>query len=58
MKLSAVFKTIVPLLLGGLAVLRARAQTPDTVVAVGPAPRAPLVLGAYAQGSIILLSST
>ena len=54
MKLSAVFKTIVPLLLGGLAVLRARAQTPDTVVAAAMPARAPLVLGAYAQGSIIL----
>ena len=53
MKLSTVIKAIVPLLLGGLTASRAGAQTPDTVVPAMP-PRAPLVLGAYAQGSIIL----
>ena len=54
MRLRTLVKAIVPLLLAGIAVPRARAQTPDTVAAAVLAPRAPLVLGAYAQGSIIL----
>ena len=53
---SAVFKVFA---VGGLAagvVLRTVAQTPGSAVfaAEVPAPRAPLVVGVYAQGSIIL----
>ena len=53
---SAVFKVFA---VGGLAagvVLRTVAQTPGSAVLAAevPAPRAPLVLGVYAQGSIIL----
>ena len=54
MTLSLVFKAITPLLFCGLATSRVLAQTPDTVATLGPAPPAPMVLGAYAQGSIIL----
>ena len=54
MTLSLVFKAITPLLFCGLATSRVLAQTPDTVATLEPAPPAPMVLGAYAQGSIIL----
>ena len=53
MTLRSVFEAITPLLLWRLATPRVLAQTSDSVATVS-APPAPLVLGAYAQGSIIL----
>ena len=50
MKVWLVGTGLAAALLGALPARRAGAQAPDTVAA----PRAPLVLGAYAQGSLIL----
>jgi len=52
MKIELIYGVLAAVLAGGGAFQPAHAQAPDTVA--GPAPRAPLVLGAYAQGSIIL----
>ncbi len=52
MKVNLVLKVLMAGLLWGGSVPRVRAQAADTVVAGGP--RAPLVLGIYAQGSMIL----
>ena len=54
MNTVSVFRTLALTLLGGLVASTAAAQMQDTTTAAVPAPRAPVVLGAYAQGSIIM----